>query len=115
MSQVARHRFTVLGRDVYRSPAGLVYRRGPREHRVTHVLLHSFENAGKRVHSVFARGEDVLSLIDEAWLRRVAPSPSDPHRWVIDMGRVVGRDGERKIVLIVVPRSKRVVTAHPTH
>ncbi len=28
MSQVARHRFTVLGADVYRSPAGLVYAPG---------------------------------------------------------------------------------------
>ena len=25
MSQVARHRFTVLGADVYRSPAGFIY------------------------------------------------------------------------------------------
>ena len=31
MSQVARHRFTVLGADVYRSPAGLVYRTGSAE------------------------------------------------------------------------------------
>jgi hypothetical protein len=114
MSQIARHRFTVLGGDVFRSPAGLIYRLGPSEHRVTHVLLHSFENAGKRRHSVFARGEDVLSLIDQAWLKRVSASRSDPHLWIIDMGRVIGRDGERKMVLIVVPRSKRVVTAYPT-
>ena len=31
MSQVARHRFTVLGADVYRSPAGLDLRAWARE------------------------------------------------------------------------------------
>jgi len=57
---------------------------------------------------------EVFRLIDEAWMRRKAPSSHDRGRYVISMGRVVGTKGENAIAIVVQPGTSNVVTAYPT-
>ena len=113
MSQIAGHRFTVLGRDVYRSPAGLIYAKGPQEHRATHVLLHGYGNPLKARHTQFRMGEDILRTVGEAWLRRGAALDREGRVFVVDMGREVGANGETCLRIIVRRGGSRIVSAYP--
>ncbi|MCU1678087.1 MAG: hypothetical protein JWM93_2845 [Frankiales bacterium] len=108
-------RFKPLSHGTYRSPAGLIYERtniAALRHRVLHVLAHGLPNDAKPTHTRFRPGEDIMAVIDEAWLRRGQPDLDDPARYVIDMGRPVGLAGEEKVV-IIVRDSKRVITSFP--
>ncbi|MGI9518432.1 MAG: hypothetical protein ACR2NP_15360 [Pirellulaceae bacterium] len=122
-----------VGRDRYRSPAGLVYTMGPRrEHRIDHVMRHTRDDSGRPVHGVFdaTSQDEVFKLLDEAWqlvqsnargVRR--QQEGDRTELTIDMpqrvGYVGGQQGARqgkpttkRLKLIV--EDDRVITAYPT-
>ena len=114
-TQAAATGFTHVGGRVYRSPAGLRYGPSVRgEHRLHHVLLHAYGNAGKRIHSVFAEGTDVLRLVDEAWRLRGASVIGDAGKYVVPMGRTVGSAGETHVTIVVRPGTQRLITAYPS-
>lgn len=58
-----------IGRDVYQSAAGLIYRPGSEDgHRIDHVMHHGEDDLDKPVHGVFDGDKDqILAVIDEAW------------------------------------------------
>ena len=106
--------------DTYLSPAGLVYgaitnSSYPEAHRLSHVLMHGLEDPVKATHSVFLGGtEDVVKLVDEAWLNRT--TTSDGRGFVVEMGHVVGSNGETHVRVVakeVVPGTFQVITAYP--
>lgn len=104
------------GQIVHVSPSGLRYGSDPKfGNRVDHVLDHTAPNPGKPVHSVFnAQGDDALDLVDQAWVRRGTPDPTDPFAYVVDMGRPIGTAGETKIrIVTMTPGGSEVRTAYP--
>ena len=104
------------GDIVHVSPAGLRYGSDPRfGNRVDHVLSHTTPNPNRPgTHSVFnMQGDDALSLVDEAWMRRGVPDPNDSAAFVVDMGRVIGTAGETSIRVIVRPGTNQIPTAYP--
>ena len=128
--QAARDWLEDIGRDKYRSPAGLVYG-GGREHRIDHVLLHCKDNPSKPTHGIFVGSAvEVMQLVDEAY--EIAKSGSgkvetnkesgDKVTHTVSMGRVVGHTGGkkakrqgrkelRKVKLVLA--GKNVITAFP--
>lgn len=97
------------------TPVGLVYDQGSIQgNRILHVLDHTVPNPAKPTHTLFSVDRnEVLGLIDEAWLKRGAPLPSDAAAYVIPMGRVVGKGGETNLKIIVKPNTTKVITAYP--
>ena len=97
------------------SQAGLVYGQGSiHGNRVKHVLDHLVANPNKTSHSLFnVKRNQLIGLIDQAWLRKGNAVPGDPGAYLIDMGRVIGTAGEQYIKLIVKPGTKRIITAYP--
>jgi filamentous hemagglutinin len=82
--------------------------------RVKHVLDHLVPNASKPTHSIFnVTREKLVGLLDEAWLKKGSPITGDPGAYLIDMGRVIGANGERFIKIIVKPGTNNVITAYP--
>jgi hypothetical protein len=41
------------------------------------------------------------------------PDPDDAFGWEIDMGRIIGSEGQIKIRGIVNPTTKQIITAYP--
>jgi hypothetical protein len=123
-----------IGRDAFRSPAGLVYSMGPnREHRIDHILRHAVDDPDRRgPHGVFLPGDrnSVLQTIDDAWRRGkaggrgVQRSDEDGRTvFTVDMGKTIGyvggRDGAsdnhpKTTRLKLVVDGDRVITAYPT-
>ncbi len=125
-----------LGSNAVMTPAGLVYRMGPRgEHRIDHVLRHSKDDRSKPVHGVFAAQSrnDVLRMIDEAYRRIKEKSPGvqakstgsrgDRREYIVEMGFVTGylggKTGANKNypkltgLKLVLQSGNQVVTAFP--
>lgn len=123
---------TEIGRETYRSPAGLVYGRGSQHgHRLKHLMAHTRDEPQRPgSHGVFDSHEavEVLRLIDEAYslaksgrqTRTEREGPRTVH--VVDMkrrvGYVGGEGGARRnnptatrVQLIV--EGERFVTAYP--
>ncbi|WP_078851461.1 polymorphic toxin-type HINT domain-containing protein [Streptomyces sp. NRRL S-237] len=108
--------FKSLGGNRFESPAGLVYEPGSAHgHRIDHVMEHAVPDPSKPTHSVFSNPDmgDIMGLIDEGWLKRGTADPSDPAKYVVDMGKTIGTLGEKKLKIVVVPGTNRVITAHP--
>lgn len=108
-------KLTSLGGGTWRSTAGLIYGQGSKQgNRVLHVLTHAAELPGKSPHSVFAVARNqILGLIDEAWLSRGAPLADDIGAYVVNMGRQIGTAGEQSIKIIVRPGTSQIITAYP--
>ncbi|MEW4488294.1 hypothetical protein AB1L42_09450 [Thalassoglobus sp. JC818] len=121
-----------VSKNIFESPAGLVYRSGSVDgHRVDHVLSHAEDIPAKPIHGVFSGDrEEIFKLIDEAW--KIAQERGPPQveteqnrdRTVltVDMKRAIGfvggqsgkRQGHpecRKIRLVV--EDQDVITAYP--
>jgi len=114
-ANTGRFELTALGSSRYQTPAGLIYGPGSQHgHRLTHVLQHGFPDATKKTHSVFTSGSGALRTVDEAWLMRGAPDPSDLGKYVIPMGRTVGTGGETSVTVIVRPGTSQIITAYPS-
>lgn len=115
-AQAVERGFVPIGGKNFLSPAGLVYGMWRSEHRLRHVLLHAYSTAkgNKKAHSVFREGEDVLALVDEAWLRRGSPVPGDPCAYLVDMGRVIGTKNETLVKIVLTHAgTDRIRTAYP--
>ena len=98
------------------TPAGLNYGEGSiHGNRVKHVLEHSVPNSNKANHTVFSvsNRNEILGLVDEAWVARGNPLPNDPGAFVIPMNRVVGTGGETSIKIIIRPGTNEIITAYP--
>lgn len=100
------------------TPAGLVYAEGSKHgNRVKHILDHAAPNPSKPVHSVFnVDRSDVMGLVDEAWTLRQGPGvlqKNGGRQWDIDMGRVVGTNGQTSVRIIVKDGTTQVITAFP--
>jgi len=97
------------------SRAGLVYGQGsPQGNRVLHVMEHLTPNPAKKVHSVFnVQKNELIGLIDEAWVKRGAAVPGDPGAFIVPMGRTVGRAGETSVQIVVKPGTSEIITAYP--
>jgi RHS repeat-associated protein len=106
--------FKPLGEGRYETPGGLEYGPGSVQgHRIGHVLAHVFPDALKPMHSIFSDWSRVFETIDEGWLR--GGVESQPGKFNIDMGRIIGMDGERHLFIVVRPGTNRIVTAFPIH
>lgn len=134
-SGVVRFELEPIGRDRYRSPAGLVYEPGPGgEHRIDHILRHAQDDPSRPVHSVFdGDRNEILALLDEAYgliqqgSDRVRRERDSERKWreeyTIDMGRTIGyeggQSGERKgypklkRLKLILDNDVEVVTAYP--
>lgn len=125
---------TEIGRDSYRSPAGLVYTMGPRrEHRIAHVMRHAKDQPSRSgPHGVFNVNsqDEVLKVLDKAYTmiknkhRGVNKKGGDRNdEYTIDMPNVIGyvggeagnRQGKPKTKrLKLILNEDRVITAYPT-
>ncbi len=105
------------GNKVWRSKQGILYGDDKQfGNRVKHVLAHTTLNPLKLKHSVFnVPRNQVIGLVDEAWTRRVGPGVlrSGSRVWDVDMGRVVGTRGERRIRLVFYEGTMEIRTAYP--
>lgn len=103
----------------WQSPAGLFYGLGSKEgNRVYHVFAHLKPDDSKPIHSVFNTDQQgLIELIDEAWQNRqsgYSEAQSNGNRvYDIDMGRVIGTDGENEIRIVVKDGSTSIITAYP--
>lgn len=103
-----------IGDDLFESPAGVVYGPGPGgEHRLTHLLQHAYRDPLDDRHSVFAEGRDVLKLIDEAFVKERIPVPGDNAAFIVDMGDVIGSNGQERIRMVFYPGTNKIRTAYP--
>lgn len=95
--------------------AGLDYGQGSVQgNRILHVLEHAEPNSAKTTHSVFSMDRnEILGVIDEAWLKKGSSVVGDPGAYIIPMGRTVGTLGETNIKIIVRPGTNKVITAYP--
>jgi hypothetical protein len=57
--------------------------------------------------------DEILALIDEAWLKKGDPLASDPGVYVTDMKRIIGTNGETAVTIIVKPGTAEIRTAYP--
>jgi hypothetical protein len=68
----------------------------------------------KRQRTFFkVAGNELIMLIDEAWLMKGSPLSIDPGTYVIDMKRTIGTNGESTIKIIVKPGTAEIKTAYP--
>jgi hypothetical protein len=58
--------------------------------------------------------DEVVGIVDEAWVLRGAPVPGDPGKYVVPMGRIVGTNGEKSVTIIVKPGTTEIITAFPS-
>ncbi len=106
----------------FTSPAGIRYGKdwsGKFDTRIAHIMAHTRPDPSKPKHSVFIEKEQVaiIALLDEAWKKRGPPEKQGSGRgrevFEVDMGRVVGTEGERHIRIVVEADSADIVTAYP--
>ncbi len=103
------------GNGTWTSNAGLIYGQGSiHGNRVKHVLAHTQPDPSKPRHTVFnVDRSNVIGLVDEAWNKKGSPLPNDPGVYVVDMGRVIGTNGETKIRIVVRPNTNNIISIYP--
>ena len=106
----------------FTSPAGIRYGKdwsGKFDSRIAHIMAHTRPDPSKPKHSMFReKSQDgIIKLLDEAWKKRGPPERQTKGRgrevFDVDMGRVVGTEGERHIRIVVEADSADIVTAYP--
>lgn len=97
------------------TPGRLNYKQGSiHGNRIKHVLEHAKPNPSKATHSVFnVDRNQILGLVDDAWLARGSPVVGDAGAYIIPMNRIVGTAGQTSIKIIVCPGTSRIITAYP--
>lgn len=99
------------------SPGGLEY--GPRlfadGNAVNHVLDHLVPNSAKKRHTVFAVDRTkLIETIDEAFGKRdEGVLQGDYRKFEVEMGRVIGTNGETRIRILILDGTRKVITAYP--
>ncbi|MBL0385060.1 methyl-accepting chemotaxis protein [Tumebacillus sp. ITR2] len=108
-------KLTYNGNSTWTSSGGLIYGEDKAfGNRVNHVLAHFSENTAKSTHTVFSLDRNqILPLLDEAWAKKGAPLATDSSVYMVNMGRVIGTNGERSLKLVVRPGTNQVITAYP--
>jgi hypothetical protein len=108
------------------SRGGLIYDVGGKEgNRYDHIVQHLYENADKKVHSVFSVSKVptsayIVDFLDKAWAnpkKYLEVKPDQPvgryESWIIDMGEQVGTKGETYIRMVFKPGTTEIITAYP--
>ncbi len=123
----------LIGKNIFRSTAGLVYRPGSRDgHRLKHILKHAKDDLQKPVHGVFEGDRDtILRWIDVAWIRVGKGGKlvrerrqNDRTAWTVNMQEKIGYTGGQKgqskrkpdcryLRLVIEDDGETVVTAYP--
>ena len=130
--QSARDWMQDIGGGKFKSPAGLIYTRSKREHRIDHVLMHCKDDQSKPTHGIFVGSAvEVMKMVDEAYEMTKSGSGNvdtdkesgDKVTHTVSMGRVVGHTGgkkaqrqgrkELKRIKLVLGGGNRVITAFP--
>lgn len=71
-------------------------------------------NNDKRKRAFFrVEKNEIIALIDEAWLKRENHLPDDAGAYLIDMEKIIGTNGETAIKIIVKPGTAEIRTAYP--
>lgn len=131
-ANAAKFKLTEIGKNKFKSPAGLVYTMGPGgEHRIDHVLRHGNDMPNRPVHSVFSGDRDTILMVIDEGFRLVQSQPQQVKtnrernrtEYTIDMQRKIGFEGGQKGKRKGFPALKRlklilqdktnVVTAYP--
>ena len=105
------------GDGTWTSNEGLIYGQGSREgNRVKHVLEHTKPNPNKPVHTVFnVDKSNVIGLVDEAWTKKGVGSLAGNGyvTYNIDMGKVIGTNGESSIKIVTNGYTNKIISAYP--
>ena len=106
----------LIADNTFISKAGLIYGPDPEfGNRLLHVAHHLTERPEKPKHTVFL-GDlvNLILLLDEAWEKRGRPFPDDELAYPTEMGRVIGKNGETIIRLVLLKKDTRLIkTAYP--
>jgi hypothetical protein len=71
-------------------------------------------NDKKRNRTFFnVPSNEIIALIDEAWLTKGNHLVNDPGTYVVNMRRIIGTNGESAIKIIVKPGTAEIKTAYP--
>lgn len=105
------------GDGSWTSNKGLVYGQGSKDgNRVKHVLQHTVPNDSKPLHTVYnVDKSEVIGLIDEAWVNKgqgILQSNGNV-LYDINMGKIIGTNGEDTIRIITKGYSNNIITAFP--
>lgn len=87
-----------------------------KENRVRHVLEHTKPNPNKLVHTVFnVDKSNVIGLVDEAWAQKGVGSLAGNGyvTYNIDMGKVIGTNGESIIRIVTNGYTDKLISAYP--
>jgi hypothetical protein len=70
-----------IAKQILKSPAGLIYGLDRKfGTRIQHVFAHAVPDSSKKIHSIFSVPKNqILKLVDEAWLKRGSPLNSAYH------------------------------------
>lgn len=81
-----------------------------------HVLEHTKANPNKPVHTVFnVDKSNVIGLVDEAWTKKGVGSLAGNGyvTYNIDMGKVIGTNGESSIRIVTTGYTNKIISAYP--
>ena len=86
---------------------------------IAHIMLHTRPDSSKPIHSVFTLStrEEVEALLVEAWGKRGKPKSTNRAQgrkiYEVNMQRVIGTKGERRLRMVVDADSGYMITAYP--
>ena len=99
------------------SKEGIIYGQGSKQgNRILHILEHMKPNPLKPTHTVFSVSKDeIISLIDEGWTKKGNGilQGNGNKIYEINMGRIIGTNGEDTLIIITKGSSNEIVTAYP--
>lgn len=116
IDSVFLHKLKSVGDNIWQSPAGIIYGNDKKfGNTLNHMLAHMAFDPTKKVHTVFSVPKNkIVELIDEAWMLKGNPLPSDPSAYLVDMKKIIGTQGETTIRIIVKkPGTSELLTAYP--
>lgn len=110
-------KLTYNGDGTWTSNEGIIYGQGSAQgNRVLHILEHLKPNPAKPTHTLFnVDKSELIGLIDEAWVIKGTGTlqPNGNAIFEVDMGRVIGTNGEDTIIIITKGFTNEIVTAYP--
>ncbi len=105
------------GDGTWTSNEGLIYGQGSKDgNRVKHVLAHTQPNPNKPQHTVFNVDKtNVIGTVDEAWVNKGDGilQANGNVLYDVDMGRIIGTNGENTLRIISKGYSNNIITAFP--
>ena len=105
------------GDGTWTSNEGVIYGQGSKQgNRVLHILEHLKPDASKPQHTVFdVDRSQLIGLIDEAWINKGAGTMQANGNvyYEVDMGHVIGTNGETIIKIVTKGFTNEIITAYP--